>query len=185
MQHAYKLFGQKGIAKTTLQDVADAAGVSKASVVYYFNTKEELALRTMEWVLLRVSTRIASAIAPEESPEGKVRAMIDAIFIDPARNRRFYIAYTDLVGHSSRNARFNSLSASFRAIENETYAAVIESGRDGTFAVRDVGEAAMAVRAIIDGFFIQWLGEPNWRAAHAAYKEACARTVLAYLRAGA
>jgi TetR/AcrR family fatty acid metabolism transcriptional regulator len=184
VRQAYKLFGRKGIAKTTLQDVADAAGVSKASVVYYFGTKEGLALRTVEWVLERVATRVTSAIALEESPEGKVRAMIDAIFVDPVQNRRFYITYTDLVGESSRNVRFNRLSTSFRAIVNESYAAVIRSGRGGAFGVRDAGEAATAVRAIIDGFFLQWLGEPDWRASHAAYKDACTRTVLAYLRAG-
>jgi TetR/AcrR family fatty acid metabolism transcriptional regulator len=183
VRQAYKLFGRKGIAKTTLQDVADAAGVSKASVVYYFGSKEGLALRTVEWVLERVGTRVTSAIALEESPEGKVRAMIDAIFIDPVQNRRFYITYTDLVGESSRNVRFNKLSTSFRAIVNESYAAVIRSGRGEAFGVRDVSEAATAVRAIIDGFFLQWLGEPDWRAAHAAYKDACTRTVLAYLRA--
>jgi TetR/AcrR family transcriptional regulator, fatty acid metabolism regulator protein len=184
IRHAYELFGRKGIQKTTMQDVADAAGVSKAAVIYYFNTKEELALRTVEWVLARVATRIKGAIAPEDSPAGKVRAMIDAIFIDPERNRRFYITYTDLIGQSSRNERFNSLSTSFREIVNQLYADVIESGRGKDFIVTDVDDAATAVRAIIDGFFLQWLGQSDWRAAHPAYKSACTRTVLAYLRSG-
>ncbi len=184
IRHAYELFGRKGIQKTTMQDVADAAGISKAAIIYYFNTKEDLALRTTEWVLARVAARIKSAIALENTPAGKVRAMIDAIFIDPERNRRFYITYTDLIGQSSRNERFNSISTSFREIVNQMYATVIQSGLGKEFTVADVDEAATAVRAIIDGFFLQWLGEADWRAAHPGYKAACTRTVLAYLRSG-
>jgi TetR/AcrR family fatty acid metabolism transcriptional regulator len=182
IRHAYELFGRKGIQKTTMQDVADAAGFSKAAIIYYFNTKEELALRTTEWVLGRVATRIEGAIAREDTPAWRVRAMIDAIFIDPDRNRRFYITYTDLIGQSSRNERFKSLSTTFREIINRLYANVIESGLGKDFTVRNVDEAATAVRAIIDGFFLQWLGESDWRATHPAYKAACTRTVLAYLR---
>lgn len=184
VRHAYDLFGRKGIQKATMQDIADAADVSKATIVYYFKTKEELALRTMEWVLARVSDRITRAIAGEESPEGKVRAMIETIFVDPELNRRFYLTYIDLTGQGSRNPRFNTLGTRFRRIVNEQYAALVRSGLGHTFRVFDVDEAAMAVRAIIDGFFLQWLSETHWRETHASYKAACARAVLRYLRGG-
>jgi len=44
MRIAYRLMAQKGMHRTTLQDVAEAAGLSKATVVYYFRTKEDLVL---------------------------------------------------------------------------------------------------------------------------------------------
>ena len=185
IRHTYRLIGAKGMQRTPLQEVADSAGVSKAVVIYYFKTKENLVLRTMRWVLAQVAVRVSAAIAAAPSPEEKVRAMIDAIFVDAVRNRDFYLAYTDLIAHAARNDRFNELSLTFRSIVNGQYAEVIRSGLDGgAFVVPSVDEAAKGVRALIDGLFLQWLEEEDWRALHPAYKALCTRAVLAYLGAG-
>jgi TetR/AcrR family fatty acid metabolism transcriptional regulator len=184
IRQAYRLIGTKGMHRTTLQDVADAAGVSKAVIIYYFKTKENLVLTTMRWVLAQVAVRVSAAIAAADAPEDKVRAMIDAIFVDPRRNRDFYLAYTDLIANSARNDRFNELSLTFRSIVNGQYAELIRAGvDDGAFRAPDVAEAAMGVRALLDGLFLQWLEEEDWRALHGAYKAICTRAVLAYLGA--
>jgi AcrR family transcriptional regulator len=184
IRHTYRLIGAKGMQRTPLQEVADSAGVSKAVVIYYFKTKENLVLRTMRWVLAQVAVRVSAAIAAAPTPEEKVRAMIDAIFVDANRNRDFYLAYTDLIAHAARNDRFNELSLTFRSIVNGQYAEVIQSGVDrGAFVAPNVDEAAKGVRALIDGLFLQWLEEEDWRGLHAAYKALCARSVLAYLGA--
>ena len=107
---AYRLIASKGIERTTLQDITDAAGVSKALAVYYFKTKENLLLATIRWVLGRVAERMTGVVASVEAPEQKVLAMVDAIFVDPRRNRDFYLAYTALIGEAARNERFNELN---------------------------------------------------------------------------
>jgi TetR/AcrR family fatty acid metabolism transcriptional regulator len=185
IRHTYRLIGVKGMQRMTLQEVAESAGVSKAVVIYYFKTKENLVLRTMRWVLAQVALRVSAAIAAPPTPEEKVGAMIDAIFVDPLRNRDFYLAYTDLIAHAARNDRFNELSITFRSIVNGQYAEVIQSGVDGgAFVVASVDEAAKGVRALIDGLFLQWLEEEDWQSLHPAYKALCTRAVLAYLGAG-
>jgi TetR/AcrR family fatty acid metabolism transcriptional regulator len=179
VRHAYKLFAAKGLQRVTMQDIADAAGVSKAIIVYYFKTKEDLVLRTMEWALARVAARIRETVESVEGPEAKVRAMIDAIFVDARQNRRFYIPYAELIAHGARNDRFNELGATFRSIMNALYAEVIRSS-SRELSTSAVDELAMGVRAIIDGFFLQWLSETDWEREHAHYKEMCTRAVLVY-----
>jgi TetR/AcrR family transcriptional regulator, fatty acid metabolism regulator protein len=179
----YRLISSKGIERTTLQEIADAAGLSKAMPVYYFKTKENLVLATMRWVLARVAERLTTAVASVESPEEKVRAMIDAIFVDPRRNRDFYLAYTALIGEAARNQRFNELNTTFQSIMNTAYADLVRAGERKAFAVDSAEEAAMGIRALIDGFFLQWLEESDWEGEHERYKEACARAVLRYLGA--
>jgi TetR/AcrR family transcriptional regulator, fatty acid metabolism regulator protein len=179
----YRLISSKGIERTTLQEIADAAGLSKAMTVYYFKTKENLILAAIRWVLARVAERLTSAVASVDPPEEKVQAMIDAIFVDPRRNRDFYLAYTALIGEAARNRRFNELNATFQSIMNSAYADLISAGEGTTFAVDSVDEAAMGVRALIDGFFLQWLEESDWATLHDRYKQACARAVLRYLGA--
>lgn len=38
-------------------------------------------------------------------------------------------------------------------------------------------------RAIVDGLFLQWLQESDWKGSHSRYREMCERAVLTYLRA--
>jgi len=178
---AYRLIASKGIERTTLQDITDAAGVSKALAVYYFKTKENLLLATIRWVLGRVAERMTGVVASVEAPEQKVHAMIDAIFVDPRRNRDFYLAYTALIGEAARNERFNELNVTFRSIMNAAYADLIRSGAGTVFVVESVDEAAMGVRALIDGLFLQWLEESDWTALHGRYKAMCAAAILRYL----
>jgi AcrR family transcriptional regulator len=180
---AYRLIALKGIERTTLQDITDAAGVSKALAVYYFKTKENLLLAAVRWVLGRVAERMSGVVDSVEAPEQKVHAMVDAIFVDPRRNRDFYLAYTALIGEAARNERFNELNVTFRSIMNASYADLIRSGAGTVFVVDNVEDAAMGVRALIDGLFLQWLEESDWTALHERYKAMCARAILRYLGA--
>jgi AcrR family transcriptional regulator len=165
--------------RMTLQDVADGAGMSKANVVYHYKTKENLVLTTMQWVLDRVAARVVEATAIAVGRDEKIRAMIDAIFVDPQRNRDFYVVYTELIAHSSRDGRFAELNGWFREIVTGQYADVIRS-TDGR-SHEGVAEQAMVVRALIDGLFLQWLEEPGWKRRHAAYKDLCVRSIIASL----
>jgi TetR/AcrR family fatty acid metabolism transcriptional regulator len=176
---AYRLMATKGMHRMTLQDVADAAGMSKANVVYHYKTKEDLVLRAMQWVLERVTVRIVDATSSATGRDAKIRAMIDAIFVDPQRNRNFYIVYAELIAHSSRNGRFAELNSWFREIVTGQYAAVISSTTRRS--KKAVAEAAMVVRALIDGLFLQWLEEPDWEARHSEYKNLCVRSIITFL----
>ncbi len=178
----YRLIGERGMHRVSLQEIAQAAGVSKGLVPYYFKTKENLILATMRWVLFQVSERIGQAIAGTETPRERLIALLDAIWAEPAANRRYYVVYLDLVEYAAREHRFGELSQTFRETVNALYAGVIRAGAEtGDFRASDPDEAAAAMRALVEGFFLQWLQEDNWQATHAAHRAACTRAVLAYL----
>lgn len=177
----YSLIGDKGI-HVSLEEIAAKAGVSKGILLYYFKTKENLVLSTMEWVLSEVAERIRSAVLRARTAEGKIRAMLDVIFASPESNRQFYLTYIELVGQASRSHRFGRLSATFRSIVNGLYAEVIRFGvEQGQFSARDVDEAALAVRAFIDGLFLEWLQEENWPKLHRRFRERAKSGILTYL----
>ena len=186
IRSAYKVMGEKGLNHLSLQDVADEAGVSKAILPYYFESKENLILLTMRWVLARVARRIHEAIDEVESAEEKVSAMVDAIFVSPESNRRFYLVFFDFLGYAARNDRFGDVSATFHEICNGLYAEVIRLGQEeGVFHKGDAREAATVVRALVDGLFTQWVQDKNWKRTHPECREMCKRSVLTYLTAGA
>lgn len=179
---AYRLFSEKGVHRVPLEEIAVAAGLSKGLVIYYFKTKENLVLATMKWALDTTAERVRTAMANATTPHGKVLAMIDGIWTGAETNRRFYLLYLDLAGHAARVHHFTQLSATFHAIVNALYAEVIAQGvAEGAFAVEDPEEGAVALRAIIDGLFLQWLQEADWERLHPWYRETCKRAAVAYL----
>jgi TetR/AcrR family transcriptional regulator, fatty acid metabolism regulator protein len=185
IRSAYKVMGEKGLSHLSLQDVADEAGVSKAILPYYFDSKENLILLTMRWVLARVAQRIREAIDEVETAEGKVSAMVDAIFVSSASNRRFYLVFFDFLGYAARNDRFADVGATFHEICNGLYAEVIRVGQEeGVFHKRDAREGATVVRALVDGLFTQWVQDRSWEKSHAECREVCKRSILTYLTAG-
>lgn len=182
LRNAYHLISERGVHRVALEDIAERAEVSKGILLYYFKTKENLVLATMRWALSATAERIHNAMAAAHSPEAKVIAMIDAIWIRSDINRGFYLTYLDLAGHAARNESFTELSATFHSIVDGLYAEAVGEGvAVGAFAVDSVEEAATVVRAIIDGLFIQWMQDRAWKRRHAAFKEICKRAVLTYL----
>lgn len=182
LRSTYRLISQRGVHRVSVEDIAELAKVSKGLVLYHFKTKENLVLATMRWALSATADRIRAAMAAAHSPESKVLAMIDAIWIGPETNRGFYLTYVDLAAHAARNESFTELSETFHAIVDSLYADAVREGVEaGAFAVDGVEEAATVIRAIIDGLFIQWMQDRAWMPRHAAYRNICKRAVLVYL----
>jgi TetR/AcrR family transcriptional regulator, fatty acid metabolism regulator protein len=181
---AYRLMGERGVQRVSLEEVAAASGVSKSLVLYYFKTRENLVLTMMEWVLGQVATRIRAAVESTDDPREKVAAMVGVIFAGARINRRFYLTYMELAEHAARNERFAPLSAAFREQENGLYAELVRYGVEaGAFHAEDVEEMAIVLRAIVEGLFLQWLQEPDGEATHARYRDICKRALLVHLGA--
>ncbi|HHC07301.1 MAG TPA: TetR family transcriptional regulator [Actinobacteria bacterium] len=178
----YQVFSETGIERAALQEIADRAGVSKGLILYHFGSKEAFAAATMEWALTRTAERIRRSLAEAASAEDRITAMLAAIFHDAEANRRFYLTYLDLLSQAGRVERFGVVNEGFRRIVNALYREVAADGAaEGIFEVDDPDEAAEAMRAIIDGTFLLWLQEPDWRRKHTAYRDRCKRILLRYL----
>jgi TetR/AcrR family transcriptional regulator, fatty acid metabolism regulator protein len=184
VRSAYRVITRQGSHRLTLQDVADEAGVSKGMVLYYFQTKENLFLTTMRYALERTGDRIRERIAGVADPQQVIAALVDAIFIDPERNRDFFLLYIDLIEHAARVPSFSRLSALSTEIINGLYEEVIRDGvARGGLVVDDPAAAAAAMRAQIDGTFLAWLLEADGKAAHPRYKADCLQSLLRLLGA--
>ena len=77
---AIKLFGQRGYDSTTLVAVAEAAGVRKQSLLYYFPTKEDLFQACVDDLSGRVARILESALEGIEEADDPIRRVIHAIF---------------------------------------------------------------------------------------------------------
>lgn len=73
---AISVFAQKGIAGTSIQDIANAAGLSKGAVHYHFDSKEELLKRVLERSCELVEMRVRGVFESEGPPLDRVRRVL-------------------------------------------------------------------------------------------------------------
>jgi AcrR family transcriptional regulator len=87
---ADKLFGELGFDAVSVRDVAEDAGVNKALVFYYFNSKEELFARVMNGYYEKHAQVLRDAFAHEASSKAeRLHHMVDAYVDFIADNHNF------------------------------------------------------------------------------------------------
>ena len=183
LRAAYRVMAHEGVHRTPLDRVAAEAGVSKGLLLYHFHSKDALVLAAMEWVLNATAARIRKALADIVDPADAISVVIDAVWIGPEANRDFFRFYLDGVEHQTRSPGFDDLGHTATVIINGLYQEVIETGVNaGVLEVADPVSAAVDMRALIEGSFLQWLQTDDWQNNHAGFRERCRSAVLVQLR---
>ena len=90
LKAALDLFTEHGVSGTSLQMIADAAGVRKASVYFQFKTKDELIIAVTEMQLARLEDALDAAEAAGDRPRAR-ELLLDAV-IDMAVEQRGMVA---------------------------------------------------------------------------------------------
>jgi AcrR family transcriptional regulator len=184
VRSSYRVMARRGSHRLSLQDIAEEAGVSKGLLLYHFKTKDNLLLATMRWALQRTAERIRRGTADAEDARAALRSLVEAVFVSPQLNRDFHLFYLDLVEHAARVEAYSELPELLRTVINRLYAEVIQRGIDeGEFRVGDIEAAARTMRAHIEGTFLQWMQEDDWRGTHARYRDECYEALVRLLGA--
>lgn len=77
---AMELFARHGFAGTTIKEIAQKSGVTEGALYRHYSGKEELALALFERELAAVRDQLMAALAIEERPVGKLRAVIHYLY---------------------------------------------------------------------------------------------------------
>jgi AcrR family transcriptional regulator len=77
---AIRTLASKGLAATSIQDIADAAGLSKGAVHYHFQSKDELLERVLDRCCESIEARVREAFDEPGSPMERVRRAISEMW---------------------------------------------------------------------------------------------------------
>jgi AcrR family transcriptional regulator len=81
LEAALRVFAEKGYRTARLDDVADAAGVTKGAIYHYFDTKEALLLRVIEHYQALAFGRAEDALRDDTLPAAvRIRSVVRKIF---------------------------------------------------------------------------------------------------------
>ena len=86
LEGALKVFNEHGIEKTTMDEIAHESGFGKATLYYYFSSKDEVFVEIMEygWKMLweAIETRIIEEVGPRKKFMGIVKKMGQTVTSD-------------------------------------------------------------------------------------------------------
>lgn len=101
---AKKLFGKHGLKKTTMEEIATAAGKGKSTLYYYFPSKIEIFEAVVEDEMKNVVKRIREAVNVSLTAKEKLKAYLQA-------------QITSIIGfHSFREVLFDDIVDSMRML---------------------------------------------------------------------
>jgi len=171
----------KGIPGTTLDAVVARADSSKGGALYYFPTKEDLLYAVLDWLLRQLHRALDEVIAAEDFARAKLVAELEVLFHSAEVNRKLYLVLYDFVALGSRLERFRSLFANFFETCQRRDVQIVELGlREQQFRRVNAQDAAATIRALVDGYCLQWLMGPE-NIPIEAYRNRCRSVLGAYL----
>jgi AcrR family transcriptional regulator len=151
---ALTVFAEKGYRNTKLDEIAEAAGVTKGTIYHYFSTKEELLLRAIEHYHERAFGRLDELKrSAEMSAAERIRAFVMEGFgsDDPAR-RRIHALLQGIGADAPAVRREWLRSGPLRGWRLLTR--IIEEGQaSGEF--RADADAQVAARLLVSGLMLQ------------------------------
>ena len=77
---AKRVFSQKGLSKTTIEDIAKESELSPGTLYLYFKNKEELYASLSLRILQFLNIRVAQVIQDHEGPSEKLDRLIEAMY---------------------------------------------------------------------------------------------------------
>ncbi len=154
IQGASKLMIERGIANTSLADIADEVGISKGTLYYYYPSKGELIFDISERHIKHITSKIFSWI--EESgkglqPEEVLRLVFRTIVTSQTRGHiHVYLIQEALTDSPFLKRRFIQ--------EYQNWANLIEDGLKKILAAgQDYKLLAGVILAALDGLLLQHL----------------------------
>lgn len=157
---AQKLFAQFGFKKTTVDEIADLAHITKSSIYHYFSSKEDIFRKVVEKESRIWSQKIKQAITKASIPQEKLRAYIvtRTKYLNQLAN--FYSALKqEYLEHYSFIERIRKKDLQG---EIEIVKAILKKGVDEkVFQVQDLELTAFAIVTALKGLEYSWtMGMP-------------------------
>lgn len=162
---AEMVFQRRGVSRTTLQEVAEAAGVTRGAIYWHFRDKAELFNAMMERVILPLEQQALHGPAPDDPLEGLRRSFVDAMrrAVSDAQVRRVFeiashkVEYVDEL-EAVRDRRLASREVWVAHSERSLRRAVREGRMTLSVPAR---AAALGLYALIDGVIQNWMLDPQ------------------------
>lgn len=151
---AVRIFKQKGYHATSMQDLADAVGLQKASLYHYISSKEDLLLAVCERATGAFTEHLTRLAAAPAAPTAKLAQAIESYLVALCEQLELFTVYL------REQPFFSGREKTRLRAQGEQHAQVIEEileegVRAGEFRALDVKMTAHAIVGMCNWLY-QW-----------------------------
>jgi AcrR family transcriptional regulator len=152
---AMDMIAERGLEKLTMAALGREVGMSSGHLLYYFHSKDELLLQTLEWSEGRLGAERGRLLAARGTARERLDAYVDLYVPDGHRDPHWTLWLE--VWNRSQNADDDARERQV-AIEGawhrDLVALLAEGVSRGEFRTVDPDRCAARLRALLDGFSI-------------------------------
>ena len=167
LQAAWEVFSSKNYDSATVDDVAEAAELSKGTVYLYFQSKAELFISTFEMGIERLFSIVQEVISSFDDPVEGLEEIIKRLLGFFEENAGFFKILFSERAHFELHTEMGDICRFKEGISDtvsdglKVMSEYIQSGIDmGVFRQIDSGEVAFLLLEIIRGFAFGMIHSP-------------------------
>lgn len=158
LEATVRCLGRDGYAGTSLQRIADEAGVPKRSVLYYYGSREALFEQVVRRIVDRLMDQVSTAVEGLEEPADVVSAGFERLWTgltgDPALLAAYFGLFAESVTDPSLRAAIPSLSDAYRGLVERLVANARDQGRK---LLVDEESLVVLIVAGVQGLLLEFL----------------------------
>ena len=157
---AQKIFSKYGLIKTTVDEIAKAARMGKASLYHYFRSKEDIYKEVVEKENEVLMTKIRDAVSREEHPAKQLKMYVTVRmkYLNELANIHSALK-DDYLDHYAFIEKIRDRN--FRE-EIETVKNILSDGvKNGIFKIRDIGLTSFSIISALKGLEYPWAVETD------------------------
>lgn len=114
---AFKVFNEKGYAKTTLQDIAEDAGVTRGAVYWHFKNKTDLFEKLFDFAFMPVRDLLFSKFEEDLSPREMIDSLMRVWLKNAWENENFRAAFGIMFNKTEWSEELMPFKLKFREYE--------------------------------------------------------------------
>jgi AcrR family transcriptional regulator len=162
---ALECLKDKGWARTTVRDIAAAAGVNHAAIGYHFGSREALLtaafMQAMEEWGGEIETAVRAGLDPGASPRESYEAFWRTAIESYGANRRLWLASVEAAVEAEHNPRVRELMVTALREGRSGLAAGLVGVPEPDLDEQDVRTVGSLQLALMSGVLIQWILDPD------------------------
>ena len=150
-QAAFETLCEHGLSGTTVEKVADRAGVSKTNVLHYFGSKTRLLEMALRYANADLARAVEALLIRSENPWERVYSVIEANFSKQFFNPKLAHAWLSLCAEIPYQSSYQRIQT---AIHRRMRSNLVHALKQITDHDR-AEEVALAISSMIDGLWLR------------------------------
>lgn len=162
IEAATTVFAEKGFDGATMDDIADAVGINKATIYLYFENKDALIHAIAAQLFAQELADLQAARDLPGSAIERLTAYYEALIAEKAEVAPLLPILYEFYALGLRRADVCTVISDFIHQLTGQLAAIIQAGiENGEFAPTDARQAARALDALLSGTLLHWVYAPE------------------------